>query len=191
MPASDVTLDGSPATNRHAESTGFPSSTSSGSAATPIMGSGQSGPRGSRSNATAGVQSGITANHIIINNKPGPKCPDNILHNYANYTYKISLLSWDTIKDYNKDIQEGKWPLDDEGNKKILFSSGGIHDDIVTVSHPGEGGVSTANRHPEFDVDFYISTFSTTSIMGMSGESRATNIFECNMEVVNLLAQHF
>ena len=152
--------------------------------ASPTMGSGQSGPMGSRSNATAGVQSGITANHIIIENKPGPKCPDNILHNYANYTYKISLMCWDTIKDYNKDLQEGKWPLDDEKNKKILFSSGGIHDDIVTVSHPGEGGVSTANRHPEFDVDFYIATFSTTSIMGMSGESRATNIFECNMEVV-------
>ena len=141
-----------------------------------------SGGGGGRNNATAGLHTEISANQIIIQNKPGPKCPDNILHNYANYTYKISLLTWNTIQDYNQDIQEGKWPMS-EDNKKILFSSGGIEDEAVTVSIAGTN-ITSAKRHPEFDVDFYISSFTTTSIMGMSGESRATNIFECNMEVV-------
>ena len=139
--------------------------------------------RGTAFDDTAGLQSEVNANQTIIQNKPGPKCHDNILHNYANYTYKISVMTWDSIKDYNKDIQFGKWPLE-ENNKKILFSSGGIADDSVTVSHPALGGVTTASRHPEFDVDFYISAFTTTSIMGLSGESRATNIFECDMQVI-------
>ena len=164
MAASDVTLDGSPATSTHTESTGFSTSTSSVSAATPA----DAGQDDMDDDWGGGLQAEVTANQTIIQTKPGPECPDNILHNYANYTYKISLLAWNSIQDYNEDIQNGKWPLK-ENNKKVLFASGGIE---------GE------ERHQEFDVDFYISSFTTQSIMGMSGESRATNVFECNMEVV-------
>ena len=112
MAASDVTLDGTAATSRHAESTGH-----SPHAATPAD--------AGQADSSGGLQSEINANQTIIANKPGPECPDNILHNYANYTYKISLMTWDSIEDYNADIQNGKWPLK-ENNKKVLFSSGGI-----------------------------------------------------------------
>jgi hypothetical protein len=179
MAASDVTLDGSPAKSAHAESTGFPSSTSSGSAAAPAWVN-----PNKLGGTTAGLQSTTSANTTIIENKPGPECSDNILHNYANYTYKISVLAWNSIKDYNKEIQFGSWETlkNSVDNKKILWSSGGIADDAVTVSIAGTN-ISSSKRHPDFDVDFYITSFTTTSIMGLSGESRATNIFECNMEV--------
>jgi len=171
MAASDVTLDGTAATSRHAESTGH-----SPHAATPAD--------AGQADSSGGLQSEINANQTIIANKPGPECPDNILHNYANYTYKISLMTWDSIEDYNADIQNGKWPLK-ENNKKVLFSSGGIAEHGPGASGPpGRNYPTPAPRHEEFDVDFYISSFTTTSIMGLSGESRATNIFECNMEVV-------
>jgi hypothetical protein len=194
--SSSVTLDGSPAKSAHTESTGFlpgvtggfagRSSTSSGSAATPTdTGTpADAGQDDMDDDWGGGLHAETSANQTIIQNKPGPQCPDNILHNYANYTYKISLLCWDTIKDYNADIQHGMWPLK-ENNKKVLFSTGGIAK--AGPGHtgpPGRDYPSPAERHTEFDVDFYITSFTTTSIMGMSGESRATNIFECDMEVV-------
>ena len=182
MAASDVTLDGSPATSTHIESTGH-----SPHAATPtdVGTPADAGQDDMDDDWGGGLQSEVSANQTVIKNKPGPECPDNILHNYTNYTYKISVLSWDSIQDYNEEIQFGSWETlkNKMENKKILFSSGGIADDAVTVSIANTN-ITTANRHPEFDVDFYISAFTTTSIMGMSGESRATNIFECDMEVV-------
>ena len=42
-----------------------------------------------------------------------------MLHQYSNYTYKISLMTWNSIQEYNEEIQFGKWPLK-ESNKSII-----------------------------------------------------------------------
>ena len=136
--------------------------------------SSQSGPRGRTSRAAAGAGE-ISANATIIKKKLGPAAPDNILHNYSSYTYKISLLAWNDYKDYNKVVEKGTWekmPGMVSKYNKVLFSS---------------GGVPKARRHPAFNVDFYIVDLSTTSMMGMSSNTRSTNIFEATMTVVEPL----
>ena len=136
--------------------------------------SGQSGPRGRTSSASAGAGE-ISANTTTIKSKLGPAAPDNILHNYANYTYKISLMCWNTYEDYNKVVEHGTWekmPGLVANNNKVLFASGGV---------PAE------RRHPAFNVDFYIVDMSTTSMMGMSSDTRSTNLFELSMSVVEPL----
>ena len=114
----------------------------------------------------------IPANPVINKNKVGPPATDNILHNYANYTYKISLLAWNSYKDYNLDILHADWESmhdRDLKNKKVLFSSGGV---------PNE------RRHPSFDKDFYISTFTCTAVLGQNFATRGSNVFNASMGVI-------
>ena len=114
----------------------------------------------------------------IDSNKPVP-APDNILHQFTNYTYKISLLSFKTIKDYNDLAEKGSWDWC-HGNIPnkcyTLFSSGGISDEA--------GGIFLPGRHPAFSLDFYIDSMTMAGIMGMNSSSRATNVMDLSMAVV-------
>jgi len=110
-------------------------------------------------------------------NKPVP-APDNILHQFTNYTYKISLLSFKSYQMYNDLAENGSWEWC-HGNIpskcNTLISSGGIADS-ATEFLPA--------RHPAFGLDFYIDTMTTSGIMGMSSTNRATNLFDINMSIV-------
>jgi hypothetical protein len=110
-------------------------------------------------------------------NKPVP-APDNILHQFTNYTYKISLLSFKSYQMYNDLAENGSWEWC-HGNIpskcNTLISSGGIADS-ATEFLPA--------RHPAFGLDFYIDTMTTSGVMGMSSTNRATNLFDINISIV-------
>jgi len=109
--------------------------------------------------------------------KPVP-APDNILHQFTNYTYKISLLSFKTVQMYNDLAERGTWEWCHGNIPSIcntLISSGGIADS-ATEFLPA--------RHPAFGLDFYIDSMSVSGIMGMNSTSRATNVMDINMAIV-------
>lgn len=110
-------------------------------------------------------------------NKPIP-APDNILHQFTNYTYKISLLSFKSFQMYNDLAENGSWEWCHGNIPSIcntLISSGGIADS-ATEFIPA--------RHPAFGLDFYIDSMSISGMMGMNSTSRATNVMDMNMAIV-------
>jgi len=114
----------------------------------------------------------------IVEQKPVP-APDNILHQFTNVTYKISLLSFRSIQKYNDLAEKGSWDWCHGNVPSIcytLFSSGGISDEA--------GGIFLPARHPVFGLDFYIESMSMSGVMGMNSTSRATNVFDLAMSVV-------
>jgi len=113
----------------------------------------------------------------VVADKPVP-APDNILHQFTNYTYKISLLSFKTVQNYNDLAEKGSWDWAHANIPKIcytLFSSGGILND---------GSEILPARHPKFELDFYIESMTTSGLMGMNSNSRATNLMDLSMAVV-------
>ena len=116
--------------------------------------------------------------NLQIDPKKAIPAPDNILHQFKNYTYKISLLSFKSYQRYNDMAEGGSWPFMFgfvPGACYTLFSSGGVANvanEILPV------------RHPKFDVDFYISSLSMNSMMGMNLNTRATNVMDLSMAVV-------
>ena len=167
-------------TTTTAPSSAVPTTSTGGTkTALPATGTGASGPPGRNySNAAATNQAEITANQAAVKTKAGPQTPDNILHNYANYTYKISLLCFKTILDYNRVVEEGSWQAMPALAKKhcyTLFSSGGISSDA---------SASTAERHPDFNVDFYITAMNMMGFAGIDSVSRGSNQLSMDMEVV-------
>ena len=78
-----------------APSSAVPTTSTGGTkTALPATGTGASGPPGRNySNAAATNQAEITANQAAVKTKAGPQTPDNILHNYANYTYCLLYTS--------------------------------------------------------------------------------------------------
>ena len=130
-----------------------------------------------KQNNAAPANDPITGTTSVNKNKLGPQTADNILHNYTNYTYKISVLSFKSMRDYNNMVENGTWekmPGIISTGCYTLFSSGGISDTFTS---------GFAQRHPDFNVDFSITSLTTEAMMGMSSNTRATNLFTLAMEV--------
>lgn len=112
----------------------------------------------------------------INQNKPVP-APDNILHQFKNVTYKISLLSFKTYELYNQMAEQGSWEFMFNfvpSSCYTLMSSGGI---------PKMANDHLPQRHPKFELDFYISSLTMSGMMGMAGDTRATNIMDLSMAI--------
>jgi hypothetical protein len=112
-----------------------------------------------------------TPSSVIVAGRQGPAASDNILHHYSSYTYKISLMVWETVQDYEVDIRSTWQDVMNSGmkGKKTLFSS---------------GGQNNSDRDSEFDLDFYIDSLKTESAMGMSGDTRSANVFSVEMDII-------
>lgn len=115
---------------------------------------------------------------LQINPNKAVPAPDNILHQYTNYTYKISLLSFKSIQTYNDIIEKANWN-NMHGLAPVscytLFSSGGILN---------SGSEFLPARHPLFELDFYVGEVQMTGIMGQNRTTRATNLMEFQMSVI-------
>lgn len=112
----------------------------------------------------------------IVSNKVVPAA-DNILHQFANYTYKISLLSFKTMQAYNDMLEHANWQKMHKLVPNIcytLMSSGGI---------PTIASDFLPAKHPKFEVDFYIDSFTTNGFMGQNASTRATNLLQASMAV--------
>jgi len=159
-----------------ATSTGLKTTPKPTSAAA-TSGSGTTAPAWKNPNKAASASEPVTPTTSVNKNKLGPQTADNILHNYTNYTYKISVLSFKGMRDYNNMVENGTWekmPGIISTGCYTLFSSGGISDTFTS---------GFAQRHPDFNLDFTITSMTTEAMMGMSSNTRATNLFTLQMEV--------
>lgn len=98
--------------------------------------------------------------------------PENILHRYTSYTYRISLFFL-TSKDYNTlSSSPGTFVP-----KYCLISSAG------GFATPSTGTELNTVRHPDFRTDFFIDGLSMKTIVGLNAKSKASNAIEISFTI--------
>ena len=85
----------------------------------------------------------------------------NVLHQYASYTYGLSLHLL-TADEYNKIVDKGEYTP-----TKVLIASAGRYNNTP--------GPTQFTRSPYFKEDFYFDGFSLDTVIGLNAESRSTN----------------
>jgi hypothetical protein len=121
---------------------------------------------------TGGVTIGTTSQGINVPNQAAgtPNNPNvplrpNILHNYANWTYKISLYLLG-LNDYNSIMEGGVIP---EGARQYTIAKSGGY-------QRQQGGIN-------FEKDFSIDSLRFTSVIGNRLTGTATNNIDLSMEI--------
>lgn len=108
---------------------------------------------------------------------------ENILHDYTNYTYRITLFFL-TSEDYNllaasPDTFIPKYSL--------ISSAGGYArttGSTTTVPAGGQSGtVYETTRHPDFRTDFYIDNLQLQTIVGLNSKTKATNAVDISFTI--------
>ena len=108
--------------------------------------------------------------------KPEPK--PNPLHEYATYTYGITLFI--LSKDDYKQLQEAEADsLSSWRPTNALISSGGRK-----WSDESFEGAEILNRNPEFNDDFYFDSLRMQTVVGMNSRGRGTNAIDISFTVI-------
>ena len=128
---------------------------------------------------TSVAQGKIQLDAIGITANPYPETPDadslkplkNVLHNYASYTYGLSLALM-TREEYNSVVDDGTYTP-----KRVLIASAGRHSNEV-------GTDREFIRAPYFEDDFYFDGLELESVIGLNAQSRNSNAIYYNFTLV-------
>ena len=101
--------------------------------------------------------------------------PDNILHSYTSYTYRITLFLL-TKDDFNNLASSPTTFVP----KFALISSGGGYATSASAGVASAGPV----RHPDFLEDFFIDELSMTTVVGLNAKTKAANSVEIGFNIV-------
>jgi hypothetical protein len=122
------------------------------------------------------------------NNRVVPQ--DNILDNYASYTYNIAVYLMNPVE-YSKMIQSKKKTI---AGYQLLFMSGGagpagsvVPNDQITAQDPvlaAQERVSNLGRNEFFSLDYYIDDVQITSLLSGYGTGGPTNATEIKFKVI-------
>jgi hypothetical protein len=94
----------------------------------------------------------------------------NVLHQYASYTYGLSLHLL-TEKEYNLVVEKGEYTP-----KRVLIASAGRYNNTP--------GPTEFIRSPYFKEDFYFDGFELDTVIGLNAESRSTNAIKYNFTLI-------
>lgn len=121
-------------------------------------------------NETDGAASSESPNVTVKNNsaRETPKPLSNPLHDYATYTYGLTLYIL-SAEDFNNLQKADADQLNAWKPTYSLISSGGGHRE---------------NRQPEFGDDFYFDNFKMTTIVGLNSMTRGTNAIQMTFTVI-------
>ena len=113
---------------------------------------------------------GVTAKRIypedVVKNTPIP----NVLHQYASYTYGLSLHLL-TADEFNKIVDKGEYTA-----TKVLIASAGRYNNTP--------GPTQFTRSPYFKEDFYFDGFDLDTVIGLNAASRSTNAIRYNFTLI-------
>jgi hypothetical protein len=93
---------------------------------------------------------------------PKSKVSPNVLHNYVNYTYRLSLYALKS-SEFNRLVVNPQAKVD----KALLISSGG----------------SGKNKAAAFDLDFYFEDLDVATIISPTSTNRETNAYDVNFTI--------
>lgn len=143
----------------------FANDTASGNTNSSVTGDGVSGKSSNYSAETAGV------------------VPENILHRYANYTYRISLFFL-TSKDFNELAAN---PTSFSPKYALISSGAGFGTNMAKLVAQ-ETATGTANynqtlRHPDFQTDFFIDNLTLETVVGLNAKNKASNAIDIGFTI--------
>jgi hypothetical protein len=147
-------------------------------------------PGAGSSNEDGGTGVRATLNNLFggENNRVTPQ--DNILDNYASYTYNIAVYLMNPVE-YSRMIQSKKKTI---AGYQLLFMSGGagpagsvVPNDQITAEDPvvaAQQRVSNLGRNEFFSLDYYIDDVQITSLLSGYGTGGPTNATEIKFKVI-------
>jgi hypothetical protein len=106
---------------------------------------------------------------------PAAKIPTNILHDYTNSTYRITLFLL-TADDYQ---QMADSPNSFEPKRALISTGGGF-----AAARSSTTSTTSGNRHPDFLEDFFIENLSITTVIGLNAKSKASNAIEISFAII-------
>ena len=120
--------------------------------------------------------------------QPFYQIPTNVLHDYASYTYRITLFLL-TRKDYNNLAAD---PVKFSPTFSLISSGGGFATPGSITSERKStpwGGIeetaqTKAGRHPDFQTDFFIDNLTLTTIVGLNAKTKASNAVEIGFDII-------
>jgi hypothetical protein len=100
---------------------------------------------------------------------------ENPLHQYATYTYGITLYMLSS-EEYEDLQTRDSASLQDWHPKFVLISSAGKYNSLQTGD--------AAGRLPEFTDDFYFENFKMTTVVGLNSQTRGTNAIDISFTII-------
>jgi hypothetical protein len=113
----------------------------------------------------------INSGGVVSRSVEYPEEKPNALHNYVNYTYKISMYM--IPKDAMNQISQG---LINPGGEDAILSQG----QLILSS----GGSKSSDKGTYFKEDFYIDNLEFSSIPGSSSVNRSTDVIGISFDIV-------
>lgn len=133
--------------------------------------------------ASSVVSTGATGKNSTLQVEVAGLPPENILHGYSSYTYRITLFFL-TAKDYNNLAANPTTFVP----KYSLISSGAgfgttIGDLVAQETRTGQANYNQTIRHPDFQTDFFIDNLSMQTIVGLNAKTKASNAVDISFTI--------
>jgi hypothetical protein len=112
--------------------------------------------------------------------------PENILHRYTSYTYRLTLFFL-TSRDYNNLATS---PSTFQPRYALISSAGGYATTIGSLvteeTRTGRANYNQTLRHPDFQTDFFIDNLSMQTIVGLNAKNKASNAVDISFTITEL-----
>ena len=109
--------------------------------------------------------------------------PENILHRYTSYTYRLTLFFL-TSKDYNNLTAN---PSKFRPKYSLISSAGGYATTIGSLvaeeTRTGRANYDQTLRHPDFQTDFFIDGLSMQTVVGLNAKNKASNAVDISFTI--------
>ena len=109
--------------------------------------------------------------------------PENILHRYTSYTYRITLFFL-TSKDYNELAAS---PTTFRPKYALISSAGGYATTMGSLvaeeTRTGRADYTQTLRHLDFQTDFFIDNLSMQTVVGLNAKTKASNAIDIGFTI--------
>lgn len=109
--------------------------------------------------------------------------PENILHRYTSYTYRLTLFFL-TSQDYNNLAAS---PSTFKPKYALISSAGGyatsLNSLVAEETKTGRANYDQTLRHPDFQTDFFIDNLSMQTIVGLNAKTKASNAVDITFTI--------
>ena len=109
--------------------------------------------------------------------------PENKLHKYSNYTYRITLFFL-TSRDFNNLCAS---PSTFQPKYSLISSAAGyattMGDLVAQETRSGSANYDQTIRHPDFQIDFFIDNLSIQTIVGLNAKTKAANAVDISFTI--------
>lgn len=127
--------------------------------------------------------SGVSAKESDYSVEVAGTALENKLHQYAGYTYRITLFFL-TSKDYNNLSIS---PSSFQPKYSLISSAGGyattMGDLVAQETRSGSANYDQTLRHPDFQTDFFIDNLSLQTIVGLNAKTKASNAVDITFTI--------